>query len=48
MSKGCENQRMQQLARKSDGELSFEVIGKMETPVSDAAVGHARTVSRRS
>jgi hypothetical protein len=32
MSKGCENQRMQQLVRKSDGELSFEVIGKMETP----------------
>ena len=32
MSKGCENQRVQQLARKFDGELSFEVIGKMENP----------------
>ena len=32
MSKRRENQRMQQLVRKSDGEVRFEVIGKMENP----------------
>ena len=46
-----ENQRMQQLARKFEAEITFDfgtVIGTMENPASDAAVGHAGDGGRRS